>query len=308
MTTYIIRRLLLLVPILWGVATVVFFLARVAPGDPIAMLSGQRELSIEQRARIERELGLDRPLVVQYFSYIGNALRGDLGRSYVNQGRSVTSLIAEHFPNTLLLAGSAMLVAIVLGVTAGLVSALMPDSWYDRIAMVLALLGISTPVFWLGQILILIVAVHLRLLPPSGFEGIEYLILPAICLGTQSVALLARMTRANMLEVMSEEYLRTARAKGCSPVRVIFRHAFSNALIPVVTVIGLDFASYLSGSVLTETVFAWPGLGRFMVDAIATRDYAVISGSVLFCAVVFVLINLIVDILYAWMDPRIEYA
>ena len=307
MTAYITRRLLLLIPILWGVVTITFLLSRVAPGDPLSMLSGQRELTPERRAQLEHELGLDRPLWKQYFDYLGSVAMGDLGYSMVHN-RSVTSLVFEFFPRTLILAASAMVVAVILGITAGLVSALMPDSLYDRIAMVLALLGISTPVFWLGQILILIVAVHYNLLPPSGYGGWKFLVLPAVALGTQSVAFLARMTRASMLEVLGEDYLRTARAKGCKPWVVIVRHGFSNALIPIVTVVGLDFASYLSGSVLTEKVFSWPGLGRFLVDAIAQRDYAVISGVVIFCAMFFVLINLIVDILYAWLDPRIKYA
>ena len=307
MAAYIVRRLLLLIPILWGVITITFLLSRVAPGDPLSMLAGQRELTPERRAQLEHDLGLDRPLWMQYFDYLGSVATGDLGYSMVHN-RPVTSLVFEFFPRTLLLAASAMVVAVILGISAGLVSALMPDSLYDRVAMVLALLGISTPVFWLGQILILIVAVHYNLLPPSGFGGWKFLVLPAIALGTQSVAFLARMTRASMLEVLGEDYLRTARAKGCSPASVIVRHGFSNALIPIVTVVGLDFASYLSGSVLTEKVFSWPGLGRFLVDAIAQRDYAVISGVVIFCAIFFVVINLIVDILYAWLDPRIKYA
>ncbi len=307
MTTYIFRRLLLLIPILWGVATITFFLARVAPGDPLSMLAGQRELSEERRAQLEKELGLDRPLIIQYADYMTDVIKGDLGYSFVYK-QPVTSLILECFPRTLVLAVSAMVVAVIIGIAGGMVSALLPNTLYDRIAIFLSLLGISTPVFWLGQLLILLVAVNWRLLPPSGYGGLPFLILPAIALGTQSVALLARMTRATMLEVLGEEYLRTARAKGCTPVQVVFRHAFSNALIPIVTVVGLDFASYLSGSVLTETVFSWPGLGRFIVGAIANRDYAVISGAVIFCAFFFVLINLIVDILYAWLDPRIKYA
>ncbi|MEW6235268.1 MAG: ABC transporter permease [Candidatus Omnitrophota bacterium] len=307
MGVYIIRRLLWMLPVLWGVVTIAFFLSRLAPGDPADAMAGQRA-SEEQRRAINERHGFDRPLYIQYGKYLFNLLRGDLGLSYDSQ-RPVAQLILERFPNTVILATSAMIAAVFLGVSAGLLSALMPNSWFDRIAMVLSLLGISTPVFWLGLLLIYLFSIQLRLLPPSGFEGgdLRYLILPAIALGTQSVAFLARMTRASLLEIMNEEYLRTARAKGASPFRVVFKHAFANALIPIVTIIGLDFASYLSGSVLTEKVFSWPGLGRFLVTAIAQRDYPSINGAVLFFSVIFIAINLIVDLLYAYLDPRIRY-
>jgi len=307
MGVYILRRLLWMIPVLWGVVTIAFFLSRLAPGDPADAMAGQRA-SEEQRRAINERYGFDKPLYIQYGKYLFNLLRGDLGLSYDSQ-RPVAQLILERFPNTVILATSAMIAAIILGVAAGLLSALMPNSWFDRIAMVLSLLGISTPVFWLGLLLIYLFSIQLRLLPPSGFEGgdLRYLILPAIALGTQSVAFLARMTRASLLEIMNEEYLRTARAKGASPFRVVFKHAFANALIPIVTIIGLDFASYLSGSVLTEKVFSWPGLGRFLVTAISQRDYPSINGAVLFFSVIFIAINLIVDLLYAYLDPRIRY-
>jgi ABC-type dipeptide/oligopeptide/nickel transport system permease component len=296
-----------MIPVLWGVVTITFFLGRMAPGDPADAMAGQRA-SEEQRQRIRERYGFDKPLLVQYGVYLLNICKGDLGISY-DSHRPVAAIIAERFPNTFRLAFSAMVVAILLGITAGLVSALFPNTFYDRLAMVLSLIGISTPVFWLGLLLMYFVGVRLQWLPPSGFGdgGIRYLILPAIALGTQSVAFLARMTRAGMLEVMNEEYLVTARAKGMREVVVIFKHAFANAVIPIITIVGLDFASYLSGSVLTEKVFSWPGLGRHIVTAIEQRDYPLINGTVLFFALIFILINLIVDLLYAYLDPRIRY-
>lgn len=307
MTSYIIRRLFLMIPVLFGVVTIAFFLSRLAPGDPADAMAGQRATE-EQKQMIAQKYGFDQPLYVQYGKYLANLFRGDLGLSY-DSHRPVTEIIAERFPYTFKLAAAAMIVAIILGVSAGLVSALLPNSWYDRIAMVFSMLGISTPVFWLGLLLMYFISVQLQLLPPSGYGdgGWRYLVLPAIALGTQSVALLARMTRATMLEVLREDYLRTAYAKGLAPWKVISKHAFANAVIPVITIIGVDFASYLSGSVLTEKVFSWPGLGRHVVIAISQRDYPVINGTVLFFAMIFLAINLIVDVLYAYLDPRIRY-
>ncbi len=307
MWTYILQRLLLTIPVLIGVVTVTFFLGRMVPGDPADAMAGQRA-SDEQRQQIRERYGFDRPLYVQYGKYLWNLARGDLGVSY-DSHRPVGEIIREKFPNTFKLALSAMIAAVILGVSAGLLSSLMPNTWVDRTAMVFSLIGISTPVFWLGLLLMYVVSMKLRLLPPSGFGdgGIKYLILPAIALGTQSVALIARMTRASMLDVLGEEYLQTARAKGAGPIRVVGKHALANALIPIVTLIGLDFASYLSGSVLTEKVFSWPGLGRHIVIAISQRDYPVINGTVLFFCVIFIAINLIVDLLYAYLDPRIRY-
>ncbi len=307
MTIYILRRLLLMIPVMFGVVTITFFLSHMVPGDPADAMAGQRA-SEEDLQQIRERYGFDKPIYMQYGYYLWNLAQGDLGLSY-DSHRPVLDIILERFPNTMRLAVSAMVVAILLGVTAGLLSALMPNTWYDRMAMILSLLGISTPVFWLGLLLMYFFSLWLQWLPPSGFGdgSLRYLVLPAIALGTQSVAFLARMTRASMLEVLNEDYLRTARAKGAHPISVIGKHAFSNAIIPVVTIIGLDFASYLSGSVLTEKVFSWPGLGRHVVTAIAQRDYPVINGTVLFFALIFILINLIVDLLYAYLDPRIRY-
>lgn len=307
MIAYIIRRLLSMLPVILGVVTITFFLSRAVPGDPVDAMAGQRATE-SQKQNIREHYGFDQPVFMQYGMYLLNLCRGDLGISY-DSHRPVTHIIAERFPYTFRLAFSAMIVAVITGITAGLISALLPNTWYDRIAMVLSLLGISTPVFWLGLLLIYFFSVQLQWLPPSGYGngGVQYLILPAIALGTQSVAFLARMTRAGMLEVLHAEYLLTARAKGLHPVVVIGKHAFANVIIPIVTIIGLDFASYLSGSVLTEKVFSWPGLGRHLVTAIEQRDYPVINGTVLFFALMFIVINLIVDLLYAYLDPRVRY-
>ena len=307
MTAYIIRRLLLMVPVLLGVATITFFLSRMVPGDPVEAMAGQRA-SESQKQLIRERYGFDQPLPLQYAKYLWNLAHGDLGFSY-DSHRPVVEILAERFPYTLRLAVSAMVVAVVLGLAAGMLCALFPNTWFDRLALVFSLLGISTPVFWLGLLLIYLFSVKAQWLPPSGYGdgGLSYLVLPAVALGTQSLAFLTRMTRAGMLEVLRSEYLQTARAKGAHPAMVIAKHAFANAVIPIVTLIGLDFASYLSGSVLTEKVFSWPGLGRHLVTAIAQRDYPVINGTVLFFSVIFILINLAVDLIYAYLDPRVGY-
>lgn len=307
MTEYVIRRILLVIPVLFGVTLVTFVLMYVVPGDPVLSMVGER-YDQETLENLRAELHLDEPLPLQYLRYIWGVMRGDLGRSFITR-RPVLESILNKFPNTLRLAFSAMVVATLIGLIVGVISAVRPYSIWDRLSMTFALAGISVPVFWVGLILILIVAVQLKLLPPSGFGGgnIKYLILPAITLGTRSAAFIARMTRANMLEVIHEDYVRTARAKGLREFWVINKHALRNVLIPIITVLGMDFGSYLSGSVLTESIFGWPGLGRYTLLAILKRDFPVIQGAVLFMAVVFVSINLIVDLLYSVLDPRIRY-
>lgn len=307
MTSYILHRLLLMIPVLWGVLTITFFLSRLAPGDPAEAMAGQRATEAQKQA-IREHYGFDQPLLMQYGKYMFRVLQGDLGLSY-DSHRPVTGIILEKFPNTARLAVSAMMIAIILGISAGMLSALLPNTWVGRVTMVFALLGISTPVFWLGLLLIYFFSIELQWLPPSGYGngGIAYLVLPAIALGTQSVAFLARMTRASMLEIMGEQYITSARARGVSEFSLIGKHAFFNAIIPIITILGMDFASYLSGSVLTEKVFSWPGLGRQMVTAISQRDYPLINGIVIFFSMIFIFINLLVDILYAWLDPRIRY-
>jgi ABC-type dipeptide/oligopeptide/nickel transport system permease component len=290
-----------------GVLIVAFLLLYVAPGDPVQEMVGERADSATV-ARLRAELHLNESLPKQFAYYAGGILRGDLGRSYIT-GRPITRDIAERFPNTALLALSAMILAIIVGLPLGILSATYPDTWIDRVASVGAYLGISFPVYWVGLVLILLFAVTLRWLPPSGFGGGNpiYLILPALALGTRSIAVLARQTRSSVLESLGADYVRTARAKGARERDVVFRHALRPALIPVLTVLGLDVGYYLTGSILTETVFSWPGLGRYVVNAIARRDLPAIQGSVLFLSVVFVMVNLLTDVLYTVVDPRVQY-
>jgi ABC-type dipeptide/oligopeptide/nickel transport system permease component len=302
---FLARRFLLAIPTLLGVLIVVFLLLYVAPGDPVMAMVGERA-DAETIARLRAELRLDDPLHVQFGHYVAGLARGDLGRSYVTN-RPILGDILERFPNTLQLAVSAMLLAAALGISIGVLSAQHPGGWIDRLGLAAAYLGISFPVYWVGLILILVFAVALRWLPPSGFGGIEYLILPALALGSRSIAFLARVTRSAMLEVLGSDFVRTARAKGVRERVVVMRHALRNALIPVITVLGLDFGYYLTGSILTETIFSWPGLGRYVVNAIARRDLPAIQGAVLFLSVVFVMVNLITDLAYAKADPRVAY-
>jgi ABC-type dipeptide/oligopeptide/nickel transport system permease component len=303
---FIVKRLILSIPTLIGVMIVVFLLLYVAPGDPVQDMVGERA-DAETIARLRKDLHLDEPILKQFTLYAGGVLRGDLGKSYITQ-RPIIRDIRERFPKTLLLAGSAMLLASVLGITIGVLSARNPGGWFDRLSLGFAYLGISFPVYWVGLILILIFAVTLKWLPPSGYGGIKYLILPALALGSRSIAFLARVTRSAMLDVLSGDFVRTARAKGLKERTVIVRHALRNALIPIVTVLGLDFGYYLTGSILTETIFSWPGIGRYVVNAIARRDLPAINGSVLFLSVVFVLVNLLTDLAYAKADPRVAYS
>lgn len=300
---FVLRRLALAIPTLAGVLVVTFLLLYVAPGDPVQEMVGERADSATI-ARLRAELRLDDPLPVQFGHYIGNVVRGDLGRSYVT-GRPIARDLMERFPKTLQLAGAAMLLATLVGISIGVVASTRPGGWIDRFSLALTYVGISFPVYWVGLLLILLFAVKLRWLPPSGYGGIEYLVLPAIALGMRSIAFLARMTRSSMLETLSSDFVRTARAKGLSERVVTIRHALRAALIPIITVVGLDFGSYLTGSILTETIFSWPGIGRYVVNAIARRDLPAIQGAVLFLSGVFVLVNLLTDLAYAKADPRV---
>ena len=305
MLAFLARRLLLAIPTLFGVLVVVFLLLYVAPGDPVQEMVGERA-DPATIARLRKELKLDEPLLVQFGAYAGGVLTGDLGTSYIT-GRPIVKDIRERFPRTLQLAGAAMLLASIVGISIGVLSSRHPGGWVDRIALGLTYLGISFPVYWVGLILIFVFAVLLRWLPPSGNRGLEFLILPALALGSRSIAFLARVTRSAMLEVLGSDYVRTARAKGLRERMVVARHGLRNALIPVITVLGLDFGYYLTGSILTETIFSWPGLGRYVVNAIARRDLPAIQGTVLFLSVVFVLVNLLTDVAYAKTDPRVSY-
>lgn len=307
MTTYIIRRLFMTLPILLGVATIVFILMFIVPGDPARLLMGQHGNEETLRA-IRREMGLDRPVYVQYARYIGRLAKGDLGMSY-RQRRPVARIIRERFPATLKLASASMFIAIVAGMAAGIVAAVYRNGILDWLVMIFSLSGISMPVFWLGMMLILLFASGLGWFPVGGYGrsgDLRHLFLPAISLAAVSTGYIARMMRSSMLEVLGKDYIRTARAKGLSEKAVMLRHALRNAFIPVVTIIGIDFASLLGGAVATETVFAWPGLGRATVDAIRVRDLPMVEGCILFLAVIFVLANLAVDLSYAWLDPRIR--
>jgi ABC-type dipeptide/oligopeptide/nickel transport system permease component len=298
-------RIALLVPTLLGVLLVTFLLLYVAPGDPVQAMVGERA-DPATIARLRAELHLDDPLHVQFVKYVGGIARGDLGTSYITR-RPIVQDLRERFPATLRLAAAAMLFATVTGVGVGIFGAWRPGSWADRIATFAAYLGVSFPVYWVGLLLILFFAVSLRWLPPSGSGGLVYLILPALTLGMRSVAFQARMTRAAMQEVLQSEFVRTARSKGLSEGRVVMSHAFRNALLPVITVLGLDFGSYLTGSILTETIFSWPGVGRYVLTAIEKRDLPAVQGSILFLSLVFVIVNLITDLLYAKVDPRVAY-
>lgn len=306
MLEYTIRRLLMVIPVLIGVMLITFLLMFVIPGDPVSNMMGQR-VDDETVERIKEELGLNDPWYIQFGKYVSRTIRGDLGKSYITH-RPVAQEIMEKLPNTAKLAFSTMIVATLMGVLIGILAAVYHNTWIDRAVMFFALLFISTPVFWFGLILIFFFSMTLGWFPITGMgDGIQYLILPAITLGTRGSAFLARMTRSTMLEVIRQDYIRTARSKGLGEKIVIFKHALKNAMIPIVTILGLDFASYLNGSVLTEKIFSWPGFGRYVVSAIDKRDFEVIAGSVLVGALIFVFANLVVDLTYGFLDPRIRY-
>lgn len=306
MLIYILKRCLLTLPVLLGIATITFILLYLVPGDVVLMNVGERA-SPEIISRIKKEMGLDKPLPCQYGIYLLDIIKGDLGRSR-STNQPVSQALLEKFPNTLRLAISAMIIATTSGLFIGILSAIYRGRWIDYLCMFWAALGISTPVFWFGLLLISLFSIQLGWLPASGMgEGRwTYIILPATTLGLHSVAFIARITRSSMLEVLGENYIRTARAKGLKESTVILKHALKNCLIPVITLIGLDFGSYLNGSVLTETIFGWPGLGRYAVEGIMKQDIPVVMGTVLFGAFLFVLINLIVDIIYYFLNPKIR--
>ena len=301
---FIVRRILQTIPVLFGVIVITFILMYLVPGDPVVSMVGER-YDEETIHKLRKELHLDDSLPMQFVHYVSNVLRGDFGKSFVTGG-SVSEELLIKLPNTLILAVASMIIAIITGLTMGIISSLKPQSILDKITMLFALAGISVPVFWVGLMLVLFIGVFLQWLPPTGFGGIEYIILPAITLGLRSAAYLARLTRATMLDVLNQDYIRTARMKMLPEWKVILKHGFPNILIPIITVIGTDFGSYLSGAVLTESIFGWPGIGRYALEAILKRDFPVIQGTVLFMALMFILANLIVDIFYGIVDPRIR--
>jgi peptide/nickel transport system permease protein len=333
MTRYVGRRLLELVPVFFGVLLVVFVIAHLTPADPVLVLLGEHA-SPTAVDRLRAELRLDDPLPVQFLRYLGGVLRGDLGRS-IQHSEQVRVELAQRFPATIELTTAAMLIASTIGILTGIVAAARQNSWFDGVSMFVALFGFSMPIFWLGIMLILLFAWYLGWVPISGrldytieltritnfylldalltrnwaafANALHHLILPAVTLSTVPLAIIARMTRSSLLEVLRQDYVRTARAKGLAERVVVARHALKNAFIPVVTVIGLNVGGLLSGAILTETIFAWPGVGRMVVDAIFARDYPVVQGTVLVIALLFVLVNLLVDLSYAYLDPRIRY-
>jgi len=302
---YITRRLLLTVPVVIGVSIIVFSIIRLIPGDPARAVAGVNATP-EYIEQVREQYGLNDPIYVQYWRFLTGLVRGDLGASTFS-GRPVTTEIRERFPRTLVLASVSLVLATVIGVSAGIVSATRRNSVFDNVSMFVALVGVAAPVFWMALMLQLLFSVQLRWLPATGMGGVEHLILPSITLGMASAALMARITRSSVLDVLRQDFITTARAKGVAERMVIYKHALKNALIPVVTVLGLQFGILLGGAVLTETVFAWPGVGRLLVDSILRRDYPVVQGTVMLLAFLFVVINLVVDIIYAFLDPRIHY-
>jgi peptide/nickel transport system permease protein len=332
---YIIKRLLGLLPVLLGITLLVFCFLHLIPGDPAVILSGERATP-EQLAALRDKLGLNQPLPLQYLTFLKNLIRFDLGTSIIS-GISIAAELRVRFPATLELSIAAMLVALAIGIPAGIFAAIRRNSWLDNLTMTGSLVGVSLPVYWLGLLLIYLFAVNLHWLPASGRISIDagysfkpitgfymldallrldgaalkdilaHLILPALALGTIPLAILVRIIRSAMLEVLSQDYIRTARAKGVPEFWVILKHAFKNTLLPVSTIIGLQFGTLLGGAILTETIFSWPGIGSWIYDGILARDYPVVQGGVVFVATAFVLINLLVDISYAFIDPRIQY-
>jgi len=305
---FIFKRLLMLVPVMLGVSFIIFLMLYLVPGDPVAMILGDTATP-EAAAALRQELGLDAPFFIQFFRWIWNlVVNFDLGTSFFGN-RSVSAEIMSRLPATAQLAGLSILVAIVIGVPIGIISAIKQYSIFDNVSMFFALLGVSMPNFWQGLLLVWLFALTLNgLLPSSGWTSWQHMILPTVTLATGSMANIARMTRSSMLEIIRQDYIKTARAKGQIERKIIFKHALKNALIPIITAIGLQFGNLLGGAVLTETIFSIPGIGRLMIDAIGQRDYPIVQGTVLFIALTFSLINLIVDILYSYADPRIKSA
>ena len=305
MLRYLIRRLLLTIPVLLGVATLVFSLIHLVPGDPAQSMLGD-SAPPEDVARLRQTLGLDRPLLAQYQAFLGGVARGDLGKSF-RYGTPVTTEIKSRLGRTLQLAVAAMAVAMAFAIPLGIVAAVWRGTSVDHAAMTLSLVGISMPNFWLGPLLAILFAVVLGWLPVAGTGTAAHLVLPAVTLGAALSAILARMTRASLLEELRELYVLAARARGVYRFRAVLRHAFRNSLIPVVTIIGLQFGAVLTGTIITETIFAWPGVGRLLIQAINFRDYPLIQGCILFISFTYVMMNLITDLTYGFLDPRIRY-
>jgi len=302
---YLIRRLLLTIPVILGVATLVFALIHLVPGDPAQAMLGEAAPQADV-LKLRHSLGLDQPLLTQYRTYLTGLVHGDLGTSFRYNG-PVTAQIRDKFPNTATLAVAAMIFAILFAIPLGILAAVFRGTAIDHAAMTIALAGISMPNFWLGPLLAILFAVRLGWLPVSGTGGLSHLILPAVTLGAALSAILARMTRASVLEELRELYVLAARARGVSGARAVVRHAFRNSLIPIVTIIGLQFGAVLTGTIITETIFAWPGIGRLLIQAINFRDYPLVQGCILFISITYVAMNLLTDLTYGFLDPRIRY-
>jgi len=306
MITYIGNKVFATLIVLLGVSVVSFLILELVPGDPVQVMLGQSGASAAQMTQLRHQLGLDQPIYLQYWRFLSHAVRGDLGTSIVQQ-QPVVQLIIEQLPATIELTVAGMGVAIVMGITTGVVAAIRPNSLVDSAIMIVATIGVAVPSFWLALLLILAFAVAVHWLPAAGGEGLSHLILPAITLGFGTAAVIARLTRSSMLDVLSQDYIVTARAKGLPQRIVVYRHALKNALIPVITVVGLQFGTLLSGAVIIETVFARPGIGRLAVDAILNKDYPLVQGTILVAAAAYVLANLAVDLLYGVVDPRMRH-
>ena len=310
MLTYMLRRLLELVPVLFIVSLIIFLTMHLLPSDPAQLMLAGAEGGAVTPERVEalrESMGLNDPLYLQYVNFVSGALRGDLGNS-IRFRSPVNKIVLERFPFTLRLSLAGMAFALLIGLTLGTVAAIWRDTWLDTFSMAISFVGVSMPIFWLGLLLILFFSIRLQWFPTSGAESWQSLVLPAFTLGFVSAALISRLTRSSLLETLQEDYVRTARSKGVKEWVILMRHAAKNALIPVVTILGLQFGGMLAGAVVTETVFSRPGLGRLVVNAILWKDYPLVQGTVLFIAVVYVLVNLIVDVSYAWLDPRIHYS
>lgn len=310
MYKYVLRRLIFMIPVFIGVTFLVFFILSLTPGNPAAIILGDGATN-ESITALEEEMGLHDPLLLRYFKFLLKAIQGDLGMSYKNR-LPVMPLVLERVPATAMLATSAILVALLIGIPAGIVSAKYQYSFFDYSMTLMALIGVSMPVFWLGLLLVMVFSLNLGWLPSQNLNmtnlgtTIKSLILPAFTLGASSAATVMRMTRSSMLEVIRQDYIATARSKGISEGRITRKHMLSNAIIPIITAVGLQFGFLLGGSVLTETVFSWPGLGRLMIESIKAKDIPLVLGSVLFLAIMFSIVNLLVDIVYAFVDPRIK--
>ena len=306
MLVFLRRRILGLIPVLWGVITIVFLIIHLVPGDPAKMMLGDNALPSDVQA-LRESLGLNKPLINQYVGFFTGLFHGNLGKSF-NTGQPVLKAIIERFPNTLILAITSLIVAVIIGILGGIVTAAKRNTIIDSAGLMFSIIGVSMPAFLLGPILILIFSVKLGILPVSGSGSLKHLVLPSLSLGFALSAIILRMTRASMLEVLSKDYIRTARAVGISEKKILMKHALKNAIIPVVTIIGLQFGALLGGVIIVEIIFSWPGIGQLLIPAIMRRDYPLVQGCILFISVVYIFVNFIVDIIYAYIDPRIRYS